>query len=608
MPKKKPPSLGDASPDFLKQWNASRANPSFEKTLSSALPAEPPVREGIDSRRGLLDSWKKDGNKVRVTKVVIKSVAKSKASPPLSPGSDKSSHSFEGKRPSNLSNNKRNFKSSRADIKSTQPGVQKFQTRSSIKPVITTRKSARDYPSTSHLIKKSWPTEKHFQDKLRDVYPDLSKLQIASATSKFVSNRAFANITEGQSPTTAILGLDFGTAFTKAVIRWEGSYHAVNWTLAVSTDSPYLLSSAFSEHHSGECVLGLNSAAGWQLKDGIKLRILDSAANITDDALADAVIFIALAFRYANTWLRHSERLDDRAINWNLHVGLPTLSWDNNETASVFNKIARAAWRTALMPGIVTRKAALLALSESEINTKLPVRVFPEFACQLYSYLRSARKRDDLHALVDIGAGTVDVAFFNVHAQENGALLPIFAADVQSLGAHYLIAAMAGPDGVRHSWSDADSRISVEDCAHKIGDNAANVSKRRSIFMSAFADMFNCTRARARLAYETSPVFLKNAPMLLFSCGGGSRIPAYKERINMIANESEKVVGVKFQVSSLVRPKDIVGDADLDFDRLSVAYGLSQIAKNIGAILRSGELPLTQVQQKPIKPDRDDDR
>ncbi|PRH81314.1 hypothetical protein C6N40_13325 [Arenimonas caeni] len=65
---------------------------------------------------------------------------------------------------------------------------------------------------------------------------------------------------------------------------------------------------------------------------------------------------------------------------------------------------------------------------------------------------------------------------------------------------------------------------------------------------------------------------------------------------------------MKFQVSEIVRPRDIVGGDETGFDRLSVAYGLSQNAANIGYVMRSATLEPVLPSERTEGKDRDDDR
>ncbi len=70
--------------------------------------------------------------------------------------------------------------------------------------------------------------------------------------------------------------------------------------------------------------------------------------------MADAVIFIALAFRYVDGWLRRTNREVEQGLRWRLHVGLPTKSWDSDATTEMFKTVAQAARVLACTPAPVS--------------------------------------------------------------------------------------------------------------------------------------------------------------------------------------------------------------------------------------------------------------
>ena len=128
------------------------------------------------------------------------------------------------------------------------------------------------------------------------------------------------------------------------------------------------------------------------------------------------------------------------------------------------------------------------------------------------------------------------------------------------------------------------------------------------MYLSSVADVFLGATLRAKRTYPTSPAFHRSEKVSLFLCGGGSRIPSLKKRFERIAAEAAKIMDIHFQVSELVEPNDVVGRRNSGFDRLSVAYGLSQNAANIGAVLRSSMLEQISGREVVAEVDRDADR
>ncbi|MBX3712431.1 MAG: hypothetical protein KF800_10755 [Lysobacter sp.] len=497
--------------------------------------------------------------------------------------------------------------------KGTSTGYEKRQK----KPGVSPHDKKPDVPvSTPRVVTPAPPripppdpasiTKPPVRQRLLEASANVGDLRIAAGISRPHGVAGLAPVVEAQDGRLAILGLDFGTAFTKAVVRWSGRHYAVDWSDAVEGEDHHLLASVFSEAPDGRCVLGAHEVSGWSVREGIKLQLLSSDEVSVDERMADAVIFIALAFRYVDGWLRRSNR-DVEDVRWRLHVGLPTKSWDSDATTETFKTVAQAARVLACMPGPVTRTAAFGALRMTDQVDRPAVDVFPEFACQLYSYLLSPERGEDLHALVDIGAGTLDVAYFNVFMKEGEALLPIFASEVDRLGAHYLIAALSGAKNAT-TWRDGESSLSDEEVGRKLDCPPNDVCNRRSLYLSSVAEVFNLATCRAKLTYPTSPAFQRSESVRLFLCGGGSRISSLQKRFERIAREAATLIGIRFQISELVKPRDIVGKLESGFDRLSVAYGLSQNAANIGSVMRSATLEPVLNRSAVEREDRDSSR
>lgn len=557
-------TLGDAALDFRAQWEATKLKTESSESGNSRQAARSEDRQPIEET---LASWKRGGAQVVV------------------------------KKGTSIGLELRKQRQSAHPPRASQAPLDSAQTRAE-----TTQPAPARDPEPQ-------PEALPLRRRLAEASADVRHLRILAAKSHPLSNTGGEPVVEAETGPLAILGLDFGTAFSKAIVRWSQRHYAVDWSGVVEGDEKHLLASVFSEGPAGVCMLGALQAPGWTVRDGIKLGLLSAGATTTDKQLADAVIFVALSFRYVHSWLQKNGQGARNGLRWRLHLGLPTKSWDSNVTTDRFKTVAQAARLLACAPGAVTRVAALAALAQASSVERPAVDVLPEFACQLYSYLQSPERSDDLHALVDVGAGTLDAAFFNVFSAGGDAepILPIFSSEVEDLGAHYLIAALAGR---RNSldWVDADSSLSDDEVARKLQCSSAEVCRRRSLYLSAVADVFNAATRAAQRSYPNSRAFRGWRQVLLFLCGGGSRIPSLQRRFERIAQQAAKVYGIRLRVSRLVRPKDIIGDPQLDFDRLSVAYGLSQLSANIGSVMRSASLDPIAPREIVTHAHRDDDR
>ena len=88
--------------------------------------------------------------------------------------------------------------------------------------------------------------------------------------------------------------------------------------------------------------------------------------------------------------------------------------------------------------------------------------------------------------------------------------------------------------------------------------------------------------------YPTSPKWQEGVPTFL--CGGGGKVDFYRKLIKEI--ESNKNHYYKIKLQRLPKPERLQGSGlvEDEFELLSVAYGLSFNALDIGQIIRANEI------------------
>lgn len=385
------------------------------------------------------------------------------------------------------------------------------------------------------------------------------------------------------------VGLDFGTAFTKACVQVRNSAYVVHWDRCVSSSPPFLLPSMFSELPDGTCVLGSHTGAR-QYSD-IKMALL---GNPTRSDQTAAVIFIALVTRYVRAWLftEHRSVVDGFALDWSMNVGLPASSWDSADTASLYRLLSVAGWRLGATDGPISFAMATAALASvgsrtsDQINAEM-IETFPEFGAQVHSYRSSSQRQRDLHLLVDVGAGTVDVVTFHIGEEDESEINCILEPIVKKLGTHILLAyrAQAGClDG--RTWTDATARLDRGLFESSFGLRPGSLNA----VQEHFSDMLHLSIRKVlhltkSSRYETSPRWVEGVPFFL--SGGGRNVDAFREAIRKTVSERKMV-----ELSLPVPENVVLGKvAARDFHRLSVAHGLSSSADNLAKTLRRSGVP-----------------
>ncbi len=242
------------------------------------------------------------------------------------------------------------------------------------------------------------------------------------------------------------------------------------------------------------------------------------------------------------------------------------------------------------------------------------IGVVPEVSAQIQGFMTSARwdwKNRPIMMLVDVGAGTVDAALFHVRSsKESGGVLTFYSSRVEANGAmnlhrervswlknnvpqtpdfeivHEYLKAIAKPTGrlrpIPTSVIDYLPGFQFRDMDSSVDDKFKIQRYRTQV-----AGSINEAKVRKGLGAKGSQQ-LRDVPLLL--CGGGSRLPIYSS----IAAEINQTPNWDVSVEMTLMPVPVeLKDAGWhleDFDRISVAYGLS-LQQSLEKIVRAIEVP-----------------
>jgi hypothetical protein len=413
-------------------------------------------------------------------------------------------------------------------------------------------------------------------------------------------------VSEGQGRQQSVqlvIGLDFGTSFTKVVIGESRKHYAVPFQQYSLGENPYLLPSALSVlSELRECVLG-NGIDASDVYDNLKTPLIER--DFSDEVQARAAAFLGLALRHARGWLfeTHGKTYRNRTIEWFVNVGLPTDSYDDDELIVIYRRIVCAAWRISALPGAISLKRAMryISMGEGQLE-KLPsefkarllpddrITAFPEFTAQIAGYVQSPRRQDDLHAMVDVGGGTLDVTIFNVIKSDGADNFPIFARGVEPLGARYLITRrLEGLSNIESpEFSPFENLPDDDDFIERYDITAEKLNRIDENFRRAVQKCLSDALVYTKLhRYPRSPQWQPGVPA--FFCGGGASAEFYSKLLHGYENLRSPY---KLREVSLPVPADLdMGSAPGHvYSRLAVAYGLSFDPFDIGQIVRMNQV------------------
>ncbi len=413
-------------------------------------------------------------------------------------------------------------------------------------------------------------------------------------------------------PIQLVIGLDFGTSFSKVVVGEARVRYAVPFKKHAIGKSTLLLPSALCVLPGPEkCRLGIKERR-YTLYDNLKMPLIER--DFSDEVQLRVAAYLALVFRHTRQWLfnTHGRIYGGRKIEWFVNVGLPTDSYDDEELTSVYRRIVRGAWHSSMIPGDVTLQTVrdslerASALSDRGMVTEEGVEpflqgdrvsAFPEFVAQLAGYVRSPLRRDGLHVMVDVGGGTLDVTVFNVHQDDDEDVYPIFARRVVPLGVRNLLLARSQKlhrvFGEKYSPfddlpSDADFRKRFGITEEELGE--ANKPFRTEVLRAITDQLWYTKKERYPGAPQWSlGLTLYGEPVPGFFGGGGALSEFYAD---LLRKFEEKPPPYRVSSRQLPIPSNLEapGMTSTDYARLAVAYGLSFDPYDIGQVRRKADI------------------
>jgi hypothetical protein len=428
-------------------------------------------------------------------------------------------------------------------------------------------------------------------------------------------------------------GLDFGTSSVKVVIGDLASdkAFAIPFLKTKGIDAYLLPSKVFESKNSlniSNQVFSLHESPV-AFRD-LKLGLLANPDSI--DHQLEVIAFLSIVIQRSRAWFFQENHSIYKRVKclWQLRIGLPAATALNNKFVPLLEKISRVAWEVASFSEDSSRSLILKIrdkVFDQEIQeADLEVRVIPEIAAQIFGFVASNsfdRRAANRYLMVDVGAGTVDASLFRVTPGKGGVWnFEFYTAVVQPYGVSNLHAhrvdwwmsklfACKDTQKLRSALHETKyaTDLGVDlpfhnreyfSGVHLVSDHPDNADFN-FFDKKLMAQVQGSTLWRAVKDKFLSEEQMKKMPMFL--CGGGSRSPFYLK----LEEKLQSAPGFSWLTTEPWRlgyPRDLIADEidELDFDRLSVAYGLSKV--DIGQISQAIPLPLIPISKQESFADR----
>lgn len=409
-----------------------------------------------------------------------------------------------------------------------------------------------------------------------------------------------------------VLGIDFGTSCSKVVIGdrgWQGHSYAVPiGGNGVGLDR-FLRVTQVPVEGSVEA--------------NLKMRLMADPGSERIRKLV--AIYLAGVIRDSLRWFGSEgpRRYGDRRLSWSLNLGFPAKKVETGPLVEAFREIADLAVRLGStdlpldLSSLQLLRSGPQAGEERGIIPPDRIHVYPEIGAQLAGYVNSPYRTGGNLILIDVGAGTLDVSTIILHGDEEGDIVSFHFCEVGPFGTMKLLEArMAALESVetgavrmRLEDFQSGSKPTPETAAEILGDRR-RLSPRLASAFDGVSEQFaekaiwlavGCARdfrknqrdVHANTGFDPWPKSLR-----FFFTGGGSRSLFFRKHFIKGPFEQTLVPFTRWErepeerrrlhqglrIERLPAPPDLQGfpqELQGDFDRLSVAHGLSYGIQNL---------------------------
>ena len=437
-------------------------------------------------------------------------------------------------------------------------------------------------------LEVAWKPVQYSQSILRDSDASLGRLTSLSQD-------------EGGSTRELVMGVDFGTSSTKVVLgdRSLKKAYAIPLTQLVGV-SAYLLPTSLYEADGAYSL----SPVGTKVND-LKLSLLSNPEDPVRCARVCA--YLALVIRATRAWMftELKEQYLKADIVWSLALGQPADQATSEISKGLFKKLGEVAWYLASESEELTTTLCCDAWGRANSGAldagDIEVFVMPELAAQIYGFVNSSKfdpRLPNICLMVDVGAGTVDASVFRVVKKDAGTSSFEFLTNaVEAYGAmnlhRYRVdwwqshlrqrnaseAVIDALENIRipteylgplpESYANYVNGVSVD---FEGGAQSPDQEFFRKVRNQVAGDVLYGTYKKKLL--DTASI----AGLPFYLCGGGSRYGFYKDlKSEMVKQPNCSWLNAIH--TELAKPSNLRADGvhQSDYDRLSVAYGLSQL-------------------------------
>lgn len=406
-----------------------------------------------------------------------------------------------------------------------------------------------------------------------------------------------------------IIGLDFGTRFTKACYRFYGDERS---SVAEGPNGPLWASRIFVDATSGEIYARRTATTPKELFElsYLKMRLKNpSASEFAPNPRiskflpsgweeAFAALYLSTVMRQSRAFILNREvgRFRGRDPRWQINLSVPA-QYQDDGVAELFRTVGEVAllWsEESEIPGPVSAQRLLEKFLDdsAKIVSRRRVEVFAEIVAALHHFVQRPDTPEGVHGFLDIGGGTLDGCVFRLIRDKSGPQVNVLAARVEPLGT-VAVATKAITSLYQNlhrtieegivTATESDIRVRLP-----LDRGEEDVQKFTGGLMASARDRSPYRTLKQPPSLDLSdPTRLTRDDHFVLQCsGGGASSSWYKRTIEGThAQFSQAALGIMpYSVRSVTPPTGFPDVGQALFSRFVIAYGLSSPAEDLEQI------------------------
>lgn len=361
------------------------------------------------------------------------------------------------------------------------------------------------------------------------------------------------------------IGLDFGTAFTKASYEIASQKHnisSVKFHNTEAEDKYFMPSKLYFDAEAKTLSMEKTSDACSEIKYFKYTMIYNSLAmnvnlykykNEVKNSLEQlcAMFFLSrVILKIKETVTENSKR--NSKFEWFINMGVPIL--ETGEKSNIYKTVLTVAYQYAEQhPQEINANIFELDnfFEENKGVANPNINVLPELYAEIFSFLQNKDIGEGFYAVVDVGGGTTDIAtFYKQITREDGAKVSCISQEVCELGFDSLcskISQMKNKNTIRKikkylkncsiRYYSLDKSEQLSEYAIPIPINAKKFYECINEFREAYGKCLMDAHEKQRELMEKM-IFAKQ-PLRYFVMGGAKKVTFYQHNIERIIYAQE---------------------------------------------------------------------